>query len=117
MFTPSTNLVEEGKWVLGKTSVEVINTLFIITNETESSLITKPGHWNSKPAEKTIDELYTILELRYENDIEVQIKEVEKRGRVLEMLGPYTKNPKKVVMIGAEINYLYDLHTRKDEML
>ena len=46
-----------------------------------------PEQWNSKSAEKTIDELNKFLEPRSEIDIELHIKQVEKNGQVLEMLG------------------------------
>ena len=38
--------------------------------------ITIPGHWQTKYAENTIDELYKLLELR---SLELHVKEVRKR--------------------------------------
>ena len=56
-FNPPLNLVEEAKWLLGVSSFEATNSVFIITNENNSFSITIPGHWESEYAEKTIDEL------------------------------------------------------------
>ena len=59
-----------------------------------------------------------MLKLRSENGIDILIKEVEKRGRVLETLGPDASNSKnKVAKIGAEIYHSIDLDTRKIEIL
>ena len=76
-FNPSINLVEEGKWLLGVTSFECTNSVLNITNENNSFSITIPGHWESKSAEKTIDELNKLLELR---SLDLHVKEVRKRG-------------------------------------
>ena len=45
--------------------------------------MTIPGHWSSKSAEKTIDELNKILELRSEIYIELHIEQVRKKGLIL----------------------------------
>ena len=60
-FNPPINLVEEGKWLLGVTFFEVTNSVFDITDENNSFSITIAGHWDSKSAEKTIDERNKIL--------------------------------------------------------
>ena len=52
--------------------------VFNITNENNSFSITIPGHWNFKPAEKSIVELNQLLELRSENDIELHVNQVKK---------------------------------------
>ena len=56
-FNPPLNLVEEAEWLLGVSSFEATNSVFIITNENNSFSITIPGQWESEYAEKTFDEL------------------------------------------------------------
>ena len=48
-----------------------------ITDENNSFSITIPGHWETKSAEKTIDETNNLLELR---SLELHVREVRKRG-------------------------------------
>ena len=76
-FSPPINLIEEGKWLLGVTSLECTNSVFNITNENNSFSIIIPGHYETESAEKTIDELNKLLELR---SLELHVKEVRKRG-------------------------------------
>ena len=73
-FNPPINLAEESKWLLAVTSFEATNSVFNITDENKSFLITTPGHWNSKDGEEFNNKLIIILDLRSENDIELQIK-------------------------------------------
>ena len=47
-FNPPTNLVEEGKWLLGVTSLECTNSVFNITIENNSFSIIIPGHYQDK---------------------------------------------------------------------
>ena len=82
-FNPPINLVEEGKWLLAVSSFECTNSVFNITNENNSISITIPGHWNSESAEKTIDELNKLLELRSQNDIDLHVEQVRKKGIIL----------------------------------
>ena len=77
-FSPPINLVEEGKWLLAVTSFEATNSVLNIMNENISFSITTRGHWNSKSAGKTIDELNKLLELRFENYIDLHVKQVRK---------------------------------------
>ena len=79
-FSQQTNLVEEGKWLLGVTSVEATNSVFNILDENNSFSITIPGHWNSKLAETTIDELNRLLELGSQKNIELNVEQVRKTG-------------------------------------
>ena len=79
MQTPPINLVEEGKWRLGVTWFECTNSVSAITNENNSFSITITGHWISESAEKTIDELNKLLDLRSENDIEIHVEQVKKK--------------------------------------
>ena len=77
-FSPPITLLEEDKWLLAVTSFECTNSVFNITDENNSLSITIPGHWNSKSAEKTIDEL-KLLELRSQSDIELHTEQVRKK--------------------------------------
>ena len=79
-FNSRINLSEEGKWLLAVASFETTSSVFKITDENNSFSITTPGHWQTKSAEKTIDELNKNLELRSEKGIELHVKEVGKRG-------------------------------------
>ena len=63
-FSPPTNLIQGGKWHLGLNLIECTNSVFNISNGNNSFSITIPGHWESQSAEKTIDELSKLLELR-----------------------------------------------------
>ena len=56
-FNPPINLDEERKLLLAVTSFKAFNFVFKKTNGTYSFSITTPGHWDSKSAEKTINEL------------------------------------------------------------
>ena len=76
LFNPPINLVE-GKWLLAVSSFECTNSVFHITDENNSFSIIIPGHYQTKSAEKTIDELNNLLELR---SLELHVKEVRKRG-------------------------------------
>ena len=87
-FSPPKNLIEEGKWLLGVSSFERSNSVFNITNEHNSFSITIPGHWENNSAEKTIDELNKLLELRSQNGIELNVEQVRKKG--LNLLNDYS---------------------------
>ena len=56
-FNPSVNLSEDDKWLLAVTSFEATNSVFNLTHENNSFLITIPDHWNCKSAQKTLGEL------------------------------------------------------------
>ena len=56
-FIPPINLVEEGEWLLAVSSFECTISVFNITKENNSFSITIPGHWETKSAEKFIEEL------------------------------------------------------------
>ena len=81
-FNPPINLIEEGKWLLAVSSFECTNSVFNITNEKNSFSITIPGHWDSKSAQKTINELNILLELR---SLELHVAEVRKRGNQIKI--------------------------------
>ena len=79
-FNPTKKLFEEGKWLIGVTSFECTNSVFNMTNENHSFSITIPGHWETRSAEKTIDELNNLLELRSHNSIELHVEKVRIKG-------------------------------------
>ena len=78
-FNPPINLFEEGKWLIRVASLEAKISVFNITDENKSFSLSTPSHWNSEDGEELIYELNKLLELRSENDIELHVKEVEKR--------------------------------------
>ena len=78
-FNPPINLVEEGKWLLAVSSFECTNSVYNITNEHNSFSIIIPGHYETESAEKTIDELKKLLELRSENGIDLHVNQVRKK--------------------------------------
>ena len=64
-------------------SSECTNNTFIINKENNSFSITIPGHWNSKSAEKFIDKRNKLLELRSQNDVDLHVEQVRKKGLIL----------------------------------
>ena len=78
-FNPPINLVEEGKWLLAVTSFEATNSVFKITDENDSFSFSTPSYWMPEGGEEHITKLNVLLELRSESDIELHVKEVEKR--------------------------------------
>ena len=81
-FNPPINLVEEGKWLLGKSSLECTNSVFNITNENNSFSIIIPGHYETEFAEQIIDDLNKLLELK---SLELHVEEVRKRGDIIKI--------------------------------
>ena len=79
-FSPPLNFFEEVKWLLAVTSFETTNTVYNITDENISFSITIPGLWQTKSAEKTIDELEELSELKYQNSVKLHVKEVRKKA-------------------------------------
>ena len=88
LFNPPNILLEEGKWLLAVSSLECTYSVFNITNEKNSFSITTPGHWSSESAERIIDELNILLELRSQNDIDLHVEQVRKKG--LSLLKDYS---------------------------
>ena len=82
-FNPPINLVEEDKWLLAVSSFECTNSVFNITDENNSLSIFIPGHYETESAQKTIDELNNLLELRSQNCIELHVEQVRKKGLIL----------------------------------
>ena len=76
-FNRPIDLSQESKWLLAVTFFEARNSVFNITKENNSFSISTPGHWSDGAAE-TLNTLKCLLKLRYQNDTELHIKEVEK---------------------------------------
>ena len=56
-----------------------------MTNENKSFSISTPSYWTPESGEELIYKLNIILELRSQNDIELHVREVEKRGTRIEI--------------------------------
>ena len=85
LFNLPINLVEEGKWLSGVNSFECTNSVFKIIHENNSFSITS-SHWETKSAEKTIDEVSKLLELRSQNGIELHVEQVRKKKFIFKKL-------------------------------
>ena len=81
-FNPPINLVEEGKWLLGVSSFECTNSVFNITNENNSFSIIILGHYKTEFAEKVINDLNEIYELK---SLELHVEAVRKRGNIIKI--------------------------------
>ena len=99
-FNPPINLVEEGKWLLAVSSFECTNSVFNINNENNSFSIIIPGHYKTEFAEKVIDDLNKLYELK---SLELHVEEVRKRGNKIK--------------IGDKEYKLSDFDTQKNEIL
>ena len=99
-FNPPLNLVEEGKWLMAVSLFDCTNSVFIISNENNSFSNIIPGHYETESAEKTIDELNKLLELR---TLQLHVEEVRKRG--------------DKIKIGDNEYQLSDFDTQKDDIL
>ena len=99
-FDPPTNLLEEGKWLLGVSSLKRTNSVFNITNENNSLSINIPGQYQTEFAEKIINGLKKLLELK---SLELHVEEVRKRGNKIK--------------IGDNEYKLSDFDTQKNEIL
>ena len=94
------NLLGEGKWLIAVSSFECKNSVFNITNDSNSFSIIIPGHYQTKSAEKAIDEVNKLLELR---SFELHVKEVRRRCNKIK--------------IGDNEEKLSDFDTQKNEIL
>ena len=99
-FNPPINLVEEGKWLLGVSSLECTNSVSNITIEKNSFSINIPSLYQTEFAEKMINVLNKLLELK---SLELHVEEVTKRGN-------------KIRIVDNE-NKLSDFDTQKNEIL
>ena len=113
-FSPPINLIEEGKWLLAVSSFECTNSVFNITDDNNSFSIIIPGHYETEIAEKIIDELIRILELR---TLELHVNEVRKRGIIIKIedkefkLSDFDNEKNEIIeeLKNAEYNDLEDL--------
>ena len=99
-FNPPINLVEEDKWLLAVSSFECTNSVFNINNKNNSFSIIIPGHYETEFAEKIIDDLNKLIEVK---SLELHVKEVQKRGHKIK--------------IGDNEYKLSDFDTQKHEIL
>ena len=99
-FSPPINLLEEGKWLLAVSSFECTNSVLNITNENNSFSIIIPGHYKIEFAEKVINDLNKLIELR---SLELHVEEFSKRGNKIK--------------IGDNEYELSDFDTQKNEIL
>ena len=81
-YNPPINVLEEGKWLLGVSFFECTNSVFNITNESNSFSIIIPGHYQTEFAEKVIFDLNKLLELK---SLELHVEEVRKRGNKIKI--------------------------------
>ena len=81
-FNPPINLIEEGKWLIAVSSFECTNSVFNITDDNNSFSIIIPGHYETEFAEKIIEDLNKLLELK---SLELHVEEVRKRGDIIKI--------------------------------
>ena len=62
------------------TSSECTISVFNTIDENTSFSVTIPGHWQTKPAEKTNDDLKKLFELRSQIGIEILVQQVRKKS-------------------------------------
>ena len=99
-FNPSINLVEEGKWLLAVSSLECTKSVFNITDVNNSFSIIIPGHYKTEFAEKVINDLNKLYELK---SPELHVEAVRKRGNIIKIADKEYK--------------LSDLDNQKNEIL
>ena len=79
------NSIEECKCLLCLSSFECTIFVFNIIDESNSFSISRPSYWTPEGGEEHINKLNELLDLRSENDIELHVKDVEKRGNLIEI--------------------------------
>ena len=89
--------------MLAVTSFEVTNPVFNITNENSSFLSTIPVYWSSRGGSERIIKLRELLRLRAQNDFELHVAEVVKKG--------------SQIKIGDKEYKLPDLDTHQNETI
>ena len=100
-FNPPIDLVEEGKWLMAVSLFDCTNSVYNITNKNNSFSITIAGHYQTEFAEKTIDELNNLSELK---SLELHVAEVRKRGKKKWMI----MNINYQILILRKMRYLKD---------
>ena len=81
-FNPPVNLLEEGKWLLGLSSLDCTNSVFSISDENNSFSIKIPGHWETEFHRKTFAKIDELIQLR---SLELHVKEARKRGNKIKI--------------------------------
>ena len=99
-FSPPINLLEEGKWLLAVSSFECTSSVFNITNENNSFSTIIPGHYQTEFAEKMINVLNKLLDLKF---LGLHVEEVRKRGNKIQ--------------VGDNQYKLSDFDTQKNDIL
>ena len=89
--------------LLAVTSFEATISVFDIKDENNSFSNTTPGFWTSRRSGATINKLRDLLAFRSQNDIELHVEEVRKRGNQLKTADQEYK--------------IFDLDTRKNETI
>ena len=77
-FNPPIDLIEEDKRLLAVSSFECTNSVFNITDDNNSFSIIISAHWETGFAERIINELNRLLELR---SLDLHVNEVRKRSK------------------------------------
>ena len=78
--SPPIHLSEEGKWLMAVNSFSATNSVFNINDENNSFSTSTRPHWSPEDGGDIINKLKILIELRFENDSKLHVKEVEKRG-------------------------------------
>ena len=81
-FSPPTNSIDEDKWLLAVSSFECTNSVFNITDDNNSFSIIIPAHSESEFANKIIDELNRLINLK---TLDLHVNEVRKRGNKIKI--------------------------------
>ena len=81
-FTPPISLIEEDKWLLAVSSFECTNSVFNITDDNNSFSIIMPAHWETEFAEKIIDEVNGLLNLK---TLDLNVNEIRKRRNIIKI--------------------------------
>ena len=89
--------------MLALSSFEAANSVFTITSENNSFLITTPQFWSSRGRAETTAEIQKLLRIISKNDIDLHVEEVRKRG--------------SKIFIRHKEYKLSDLDTHKSEIL
>ena len=99
-FNPPINLVEQGKWLMAISLFDCTNSVYNRTNENNSFSIIIPGHYKTEFAEKVINDLNDLYELK---SLELHVEAVKKRGSIIKIADKEYK--------------LSDLDNQKNEIL
>ena len=82
-FSPAIILFEEESWLLAVTIFQATNSLYEINHGNDSVSNTTPGHWSCEDGEGTMRTLQNLSKLGYQNDVELNVEEVEKRSTLI----------------------------------